>query len=492
MKNYVTAYSLFLFLTSCSSYDSYRNQASKPTPRSPSTELSATTSFNKLIQIRENSGAQIKIGLGEISKTLQLSSAHFNYEVRFKGIHDEKAMTSTQIEDPVIQSGEITDLSGLTIPTLKTGVYMVYLFNKKDKPFWIQKIFSVAAAEKNLTESEKNELAQKYAPIANYPQNELYYPVSLEYLTNQIEPDSALNEEPFLLTNRTVSETFFSTLFKSKNNTLNVSFKFKDILQVLPYYGHHESVLKSGLKSSADSLLKKRYGKNNATVYYSIFENTKWNEILINYHFFYSYDPKNGTANKDVMPAHIFDRESMTVVLRASTKQPLYVYYGAHLPNQTMAQLDSTNSTIKQSWKTGRTFVNWSNAVQPLQSALKFDTHPIAAMALGSHAIYPKPDLYAVLIGRIKALVEPAGGTRYLIPNTIKNFNQAQYETYQLKKLNLENVISGSQPENILAYSGSTVDVLGPVNASFPPFTDREENFMAYADPNAPLFDMQK
>jgi hypothetical protein len=44
----------------------------------------------------------------------------------------------------------------------------------------------------------------------------------------------------------------------------------------------------------------------------------------------------------------------------------------------------------------------------------------------------------------------------------------------------------------MLAFSGSTVDVLGPVNATFPPFTDREEDYFNYADPNAPMFELSK
>ena len=62
---------------------------------------------------------------------------------------------------------------------------------------------------------------------------------------------------------------------------------------------------------------------------------------------------------------------------------------------------------------------------------------------------------------------------------------------YVLKSLNLKNVTSDCKNEdNILAFSGSTVDVLGPTNATFPPFTDREEDYFSYADPNAPMFVM--
>jgi hypothetical protein len=197
---------------------------------------------------------------------------------------------------------------------------------------------------------------------------------------------------------------------------------------------------------------------------------------------FYAFDSKNGTKDKGVMAAHIFDRESITVVLRGTSRQPIHTFYGAHLPSQTMAQLDSEQNII-QSWATGRVFVNWKKSI--------FENGRVKAVAAkGSHGIYPMKGLYGVMVRNKAILLEPAGGGEKLYPdfeptagNNLK---------YQLRPLNLDKISSDcNSPNRMLVFSGSTVDVLGPVNATFPPFTDREGDYKNYADPNAPLFNME-
>ncbi len=122
----------------------------------------------------------------------------------------------------------------------------------------------------------------------------------------------------------------------------------------------------------------------------------------------------------------------------------------------------------------------------------KINGHPVPAIALGSHGIYPKPGNYAVLLNNIKLLLEPAGGNKLLYPEKLSEFQKTPTSySYALKNLKLESVTSNCrEANNILTFSGSTVDVLGPVNASFPPYTDREEDYFSYADPNAPMFEM--
>ncbi|MBL7672347.1 MAG: hypothetical protein JNM39_17840 [Bdellovibrionaceae bacterium] len=448
-------------------------------------DCSGSQRHQKLFNVVSNNESEIVVEFGNFSGVLGLDSELFNYQVTFKGIHDEPPGGS-KIQDPVVLQGQSRQGMKIKIPVTGTGVYLVSLFNEKRRPFWVQKIFSIAPQDKQLSEEEKKVLAETYAPIVSYHQDELYYPVSLEYLTNQVEKDTELDQEPFILTNRSVATSFFGSFFGSgSSSALNLQFKFKDLLTVLPYSGHFESVLKSGLESSALTRLRQRYGKNHVTVYYSIFENIKWKEILINYHFFYSYDPKNGTATKDALPSHIFDRESMTVVLRSTSRKPLDVYYGAHLSNQTMAQLDS-NGEETYSWPGGRTRVQW-------HLAKLFGTHPIPSIALGSHGVYPEPGRYAVKFGQFNALVESAGGgDRFIHPKSLTSFKDPNSIPYELKDLELDRVTSGCAAKNLLTYSGATVDVLGPTNATFPPFTDREENFMSYADPNVSPFKNQK
>ena len=126
----------------------------------------------------------------------------------------------------------------------------------------------------------------------------------------------------------------------------------------------------------------------------------------------------------------------------------------------------------------------------------KVGNQPVGYAALGSHAFYPVPGTFAVMLnsgGQIRLLTEPVGGQRTLYPAALKDqaVGSSSY-VYELKNLHLDSVTSDCQnTANILAFSGSTVDVLGPTNATFPPFTDREEDYKNYLDPNAPLFDMK-
>lgn len=435
--------------------------------------------YPRLFNIIENNERQITVELGDFPKFYKLSSPKYSYKVIFRGSVENK-----EDKDQLVLEG-VTDRPTLrvVVPVAKTGVYNFILYQDESAPLWKQKVFSIAARERTISPELRDELARKYAPIASFHNDERYFPVSIPYMLNQEDPDKDLAEEPFVLRNKPVINSFFSFFNKPE---FNVRFKMKDISKVLPYYGHSESVLKSDLPLSWDTLLKKRYGKDHATVYYSVFENIKWKEIYINYHFFYSYDPKDGSETYDVMAAHIYDRESMTMVIRSGTLRPIAVFYGAHLASQTMAQLDPSGKVLQQ-WNTGRVFVNWPEVN-------KINGHPVPAIALGSHGIYPKTGDYAVMLNKVKLLLEPAGGDRILYPEGIENFERTDTSyPYKLLPLRLENLTSDCEsPYGVLTYSGSTVDVLGPTNASFPPYTDREEDYYSYTDPNAPLFDMTK
>lgn len=426
----------------------------------------------RLFNIIRNDTSEVVIDFGPFLPYFHLSG-NYSYQVSF-----EKKIIQTELVS--------TNSYRVTLPVTKTGVYEFSLYQDESSPFWKQKVFVVAQADHMLLEEDKQNLAQAYAPVIKYHNDEKYFPVSLEYMLNEVEVDSNLAEEPFQLTNKKIPKGPFQ-FFRAKSIDLNVNLKLKDIRKILPFYGHSESVLKSGLSDSTKTLLKQRYGQNNITVYYSVFENPKYNEIYINYHFFYSYDPKNSTVDKESIASHIFDRESITVVLRSTSRKPLYVFYGAHLASQKMAQLGAAGNTI-QRWSSGRVFVNWPelNLV---------DQHPVAYAALGSHAMYPVQGNFAVMLneGQIKLLTEPAGGDRKLFPQSLKsNSIGATDYVYNLQPLHLESVTSQCEnTENILAYSGSTVDVLGPTNATFPPFTDREDDYKNYLDPNAPLFNMK-
>ena len=122
-----------------------------------------------------------------------------------------------------------------------------------------------------------------------------------------------------------------------------------------------------------------------------------------------------------------------------------------------------------QTWTCGRVKVMW-NAVGKIK-----DNHPCVALAKGSHAPYPASGLLRCLYARKIASEEFAGTGKVLCPKGIsvnKDVEKGPEEfiDYKLIDLKLGNITSKS----ILAYSGYIVDILGPKNAKFPPFTKRE------------------
>lgn len=453
-----------------------------------------------LFNVIENNQQHIVVELGDFAEKFNLPDG-FEYKVYHRGSKEDREAVNTKYEAKetlVKEDSSNTRSTRIEVPVVKTGAYVFKIsasasksvfkiFSKEAKPVWIQKVFAIAAADHTLSEEQKKSLAEQYAPVVSMHKDELYFPVSFDYLTNQVEADPQLAQEPFVVTNRD---------FLTSEGQFSVQFPLSDLNKILPYYGHNESVLKSGLKSSANSRMVSRYGKNHVTVYYSIFENTKDREIYVNYHFFYAYDPKNGTPEKPAAPAHIFDRESMTVVLNRSFK-PLHVFFGAHLPTQIMAELDADGNLKKNEygavvnrWKTGRVYVPWDQVI-------KNGGHPVPAIALGSHGVYPRKGNYGVYLTEgsgTKVLPEPAGGDRLLYPDFFEKEVQktATSFSYQLRDLGLDKVTSDcNNPNRLLAYSGSTVDVLGPTNATFPPYTDREEDYRSYGYPDPEvMFDM--
>ena len=126
----------------------------------------------KLFNVVSNNESEIVVEFGNFSGVLGLDSELFNYQVTFKGIRDEPPGGSKK-QDPVVLQGQSRQGMKIKIPVTGTGVYLVSLFNEKRRPFWLQKIFSIAPQDKQLSEEEKKVLAETYAPIVSYHQDEL-------------------------------------------------------------------------------------------------------------------------------------------------------------------------------------------------------------------------------------------------------------------------------------------------------------------------------
>lgn len=448
--------------------------------------------------VLENKNGKIKVQLNNFAKLFDLDGSYKvkvtfedliiqdkNGESTFTNINDIKAVTVNT--EPYI----------IEFPVTRSGIYNFTLADSRDYVFWKQKVFSIDPDENTISKEEREQLAQKFAPIIEMSAGEEIFPSTLEYIFNKVDVDPQLNAEPFLITNKYTQSSFLN--FFNRDYKFTTNFNYGDVNKILPFYGNSDSVIKSGLADDKQTRLRLRSGKNHLAVYYSIFEHRKSTfltqdkrvkvvplnppYIYINYHLFYAFDTKNGTAAKPVAASHFLDRESLTVVLNQS-RQPIMVIYGAHLANQLMAQLDSAGNRI-QDWKGGRAYVNMPKV--PTENG-----RIRAVAAKGSHGFYPVKGLYAVALGaNISLLKEPAGGGVKLYPAFEPT--AGTNPKYKLLSLGLENVTSNcNEGYSELAYSGAVVDVLGPTNAAYPPFTDREGDYKNYTDPNIYLFDMDK
>ncbi|MES2802308.1 MAG: hypothetical protein V4654_07435 [Bdellovibrionota bacterium] len=449
--------------------------------------------------VLQNKDGKIRVQLNNFTKLFSLSSS-YNVKVTFEDlIIQDRAGESTFTNVTDVAAATVSkEPHIIEVPVARSGIYNFALADG-DKVFWKQKVFSIDPEENQISKEERELLAQKFAPVMEMTAGEEIFPTTLEYIFNKEDVDPQLNTEPFLITNKNTQSSFLNRFSRSYKFTVN--FNYGEVEKILPFYGNSDSVIKSGLADDKQTRLRLRTGKNNLAVYYSVFEHRKTtfvtqdkrvkvvplspHYIYINYHFFYAFDTKNGTAAKPVAASHFLDRESMTVVLNQS-RQPIMVIYGAHLASQLMAQLDSSGSRV-QDWKGGRAYVNMPKV--PTENG-----RILAVAAKGSHGIYPVKGMYAVALGEsISLLKEPAGGGVKLYPAFEPN--AGSNPKYKLLPLGLEDVTSNCNEKdhyNILAYSGAVVDVLGPTNAAFPPFTDREGDYKNYTDPNIFMFDMNK
>lgn len=355
-------------------------------------------------------------------------------------------------------------------------------YNKKlknwvfNKPVWVQDIFVIKDDGKSLTDEQVDQLAKMYSPVVFMDKEEKYVPASIPYIVNIDKPNEALaNEEMTLQFNLYEKRKFLDIPRKQRKRFAarpDITFPFKDMEEVLAFNGDNFAVLDTEhLIQRSTNMSQRCEDEDNITVYYSFLEDKDENQVYLNYHFLYPFDPKLGSPDKPAMTGHSFDRESLTVVLNYGTHKPQFVVYGAHLAGQKMALCGDNNEKL-QRWKGGRVKVFWDDVV-------KFDDHPMAAIAGGSHAVYPVPGTYSVLLKKhISTLKESANCAKALLPPEFKvdieNLNASISCTpYKLENLNINSITSHSW-NRLLSFSGYIVDILGSVNARFPPFTERE------------------
>lgn len=160
------------------------------------------------------------------------------------------------------------------------------------------------------------------------------------------------------------------------------------------------------------------------------------------------------------------------------------VVFGAHLPGQTIGYFGTEGEQIFK-WQGGRVRIPWDRVD-------KWADHPFAAVAKGSHGIYPLSGLYAVLEAKVKVLEEAAGGNRVLVSRDaldtlggLTDSTAVEVVPYTLLDLGLDEATSLGW-NRVLIFSGNLVDVPGATNARFPPFTARETDPTSYGEQAAP------
>jgi hypothetical protein len=421
-------------------------------------------------------------------------------------------------------SGGGTTVSGsssgiITVDVPKSGVYSFEIrvrYRKKYKYWffgyhyyfgsffdkWILWRQDVLAEKYALSNTERNTLANLYAPIVIKDSGEYYNPASLEYIFNKEDPDATLASETFELTdNRLLRPTLYESLLPHR------SFSFGSADQMLPYWGNRNALINiPSVAAVTRSRLRLRTNPDHPVVYYTFQERSTYD--YIHYHFLYACDLKQGGTPQSPEPgSHLFDRESFVVVLNKATHQPMYSVYGGHLDNnflylgvETAQGVFETIVNQAVAWGNGRLRRVWaSTATIPHSSepgvmmdndTLRAGTHPLVFIAQGSHAVYPYPGIYRYKDLVVTSLKDYAGlashsgwnADQILMPPAAP---AAALPNYELRDLNPGRITSFSA-NRYLAFSGYLVDVMDIVitfkntNTKFPPYTNREENPDSY------------
>jgi|GEM_PF-1315134 len=429
-----------------------------------STVSAAENTVNKMFNITQNSNGVFQAELSYLLDnpfTFEFFGGDPEYYYQVYNIVDKNAVFIYQKELP----------ENLTInENLDTSVYEIRLFEDDpgflDDNFWTQEIF----VEKNPTllgESEVAVLAKEYAPILAYNAEEEFFPISFEQLMNANVPNNTTVKTP--------------SVFES-NNTI----PYNKLNEFMSFNGHSSYFINGGDEVGLNEITGSR---ENSTVYYSYMERD--NRKFINYHFIYAYDPKTIKENKEVA-RHNFDRESITIELTAANEIKDVVTSG-HLEDQIM-HLKGDDYY----WESSRIKIPFTEDVP------KYENHPIIPVAQGAHALFPVSGQYVVddkrlpswlnvedQTGLLRDLneddfnqrpVNHRDGRNILLPNS-SDVNSNDFNHYSLQSLDLAQTSHSNF--SALSFSGDWVDVPGPTNAEFPPFTNKERdvtNWVDYAD----------
>ena len=475
-------------------------------------EINEINKYPRYFEIVKNDGKDLEVRIGEM-----VPDAKSYYYRLYKNDNKVVSFKKVNVAEPdigviktkITETGKYTFMIFLNDTEYRVGAPWRIVTNPIKKlinrifrnPVWAQDVFVVKSDPDGLSKSRVDELAEKYAPFLFVDSEEHYFPASIDYLLNKEDTDESLNEINISLKFRKIAYGSKKKVVRRTRLTgvarKNIDkIQYKDFGKVLPYNGDNISELDTiGInpfdlfngKNLREFLEKRKDNKDFVTVYYSFFPNPNQQkkEVIINYHFLYIYDSKTEVIGDLKKASHIFDRESISIVFEWDKSkpdldpQPKSVIYGAHLPGQ-LITLKREDNGEEQEWRTRRVKVEWNDAYK-IEISKNKESHPIVAIAKGSHATYPVPGIYAVNPIDIIETKEPASTDKLLLPSSF-SYDSKMNEilrgnnnviSYKLKDLNLGSITSSS-PNSLLAFSGYIVDIIGLTDAKFPPFTERE------------------
>lgn len=455
--------------------------------------------FNILV----NDGQRILV---QLNNSYFRKSTDWNYSCKYSVTTSNGGTTIRGILHPrTIASGSTSGV--INVPVPGSGVYQFtikvrfrnkyrwwffgwhyYWGSYQEVVRWRQDVIVETHA---LSDVFRSQLANRYAPIVVWNYNEHYRPGSLEYLFNNEEIDSTLNGETFKLTDERLRYLGKEDKFKK------AYFVFGDAERVLPYYGHRNAMIDFTTSHALNCRVRLRQKPGRPVVYYTFQERDQYD--FIHYHFLYAYDLKSGSPSSPGYGSHVFDRESLVVVLHKTAHTPLYTIYGGHMSDSKFHYLGSNILDWKVNWENGRVKRDWASnspVYSKITSGIAMDndtiragTHPLAFIAEGSHAVYPYPGWYKSFIEEhagcpwpdspfTNPLLHASGwdADQILLP---PDAPQGALKRYDLRDLGVGRITSSSW-NGILAFSGWMIDVLGDTNARFPPYTTREKNPEGY------------
>ena len=355
----------------------------------------------------------------------------------------------------------------------------------RTREIWRQWLFVQTKLRRTVEEIDA--LAMRYSPVFVFSGAEKYYPVSLETL---------LGAEEIMATDEVMK---LKTVFGKE------SVPIRQLAEFMRFNGHCNYLLDFSFLSMRRSVFALLGGDpRRATIYYSYLEDPASDRFFINYHLFYAFDTKAGIARLTGIGPHVFDRESMIMVFEGESGEesaPSAMIISGHLENQTISFL----AELKR-WTQGRLAVRYDDP-----RTLKMGTHPVIAVAEGSHALYPTSGVYQLSLLRelagyldpkvmasdrrpnmpgalaptqvlsppaLRATVRPGAGPEEGVPH------------YRLASLDFSSLTShvddAAPPRDpyraYLTFSGFWVDVPGTQNARFPPFTRKVAEIVDWVD----------